>query len=1171
VLALLVLLSTGGSWATPFSTIVLTPRQEAYVPLSGGTVVGLIQTNDTVSAGLPIGFDFKFNGSSYNTVYASSNGFLSFSVNALSERANNLDTVHYDARPLLAALWDDLDGTNGTASYRTTGAVGSRVFTFEWRNWKWGVAATAPNISFQIRLYEGSGRFEYAYNNVGSAPVTGDGATIGFIYDYNYLSLTDTSTNPDRDGSSSHDDLTTPPASGQVYAFVPPPAPANDECANAIAVTVGASNNLCGNAVNATNQYATASGAGVPSACGSGRDTWFSFVAPASGSVMVSVSTDNGGNIEVFGGSCSSLTSVYCDGIYANSGNQVGGLTPGAAYYLRLRVDNETDPYSLCINSLDAAPVLTNDECTAATLLPVSSGSCNMVNATLDGATKGAEAAPSCSSFWDRNSQVDVWFRFVVPAGGQAVVSTSRGTAVNGAGSVALTVYSGSCGNLTELGCNVFNGSAFFGTVGVYNRTPGEVLYVRAWENEGTFGICVNDGSPGDLVVNRLNQSINGGTYRNVTVTGTGKGTLTNNLTVNNALVVQNGGVLNTDTYYVGGAGSFTVQAGGALEMFNAAGLSASGATGAVQVSGTRSLSDDASYTYRVSTGYVSGTGLPSTVRELYVNTDNDFNFDSGQRPGPGGLTLSNPLSVRRRLRLKRDLLTSSTNILTLLSTPTQGSALIYNEGAESFPGPDTPGAVAGPARVQRAIDPSQNPGAGYRHYSAPVSGSTVADLATSGFAPVVNAAYNTSATPNSVTPFPTVFGYNEASIAGSPAAASADFDKGWVSPASTGDALAVGRGYTVNIGAGQVVDFVGTPVTGDQTVSLSRSASADGGWHLLGNPYPAPINWSLATVPAGMSAAAYVYSSTGQYAGQYRTYVNGVGDPIIPSGQGFFVRNVGAAGSLVDFTFDNSLRQTTFSTGTNFRRGTAEQRPLVQLSLQGSSVVALADETTIYFDAAAGATADAGTDAYKLRNPGGQAPSLFSLVGPAELAINGLGLPIAAGTITVPLGLAVPAAGTYTLAAEQLLNLAPAGLANVLLLDRRTGQQTALTQAGTSYSFQLGTTELTSLGRFALVFNMAAAPLATTSATLAQQLGLYPNPAHSRFTLSVPALAGTAAVQATLRNSLGQVVQPARRLPLTATGAVTEFETDKLAAGVYLLQLTGEGLAPVVKRIVVE
>ena len=78
--------------------------------------------------------------------------------------------------------------------------------------------------------------------------------------------------------------------------------------------------------------------------------------------------------------------------------------------------------------------------------------------------------------------------------------------------------------------------------------------------------------------------------------------------------------------------------------------------------------------------------------------------------------------------------------MLTLLSTPTAGTALVVN----------TNGAVTGPATMQRAIDPSLNAGPGYRHYSSPVASTTLSDLTTTpGFTPIFNQAYNTSATPH--------------------------------------------------------------------------------------------------------------------------------------------------------------------------------------------------------------------------------------------------------------------------------------------------------------------------------------------------------------------------------------------------------------------------------------
>ncbi|GAA4040031.1 hypothetical protein GCM10022409_27330 [Hymenobacter glaciei] len=90
----------------------------------------------------------------------------------------------------------------------------------------------------------------------------------------------------------------------------------------------------------------------------------------------------------------------------------------------------------------------------------------------------------------------------------------------------------------------------------------------------------------------------------------------------------------------------------------------------------------------------------------------------------------------------------------------------------------------------------------------------------------------------------------------------------------------------------------------------------------------------------------------------------------------------------------------------------------------------------------------------------------------------------------------------------------------------------------------------------------------ATRNAELAAAVTVSPNPAHQRFTLSVPA-GSLRAASATLSNALGQVVAT-RQLSLPATGGSADFDVSRLAAGIYTLTLqTGSDL--VVKRVVVE
>ena len=520
-----------------------------------------------------------------------------------------------------------------------------------------------------------------------------------------------------------------------------------------------------------------------------------------------------------------------------------------------------------------------------------------------------------------------------------------------------------------------------------------------------------------------------------------------------------------------------------------------------------------------------------------------------------GGLVLSTSIgaSVRRVLTLNGTFTTQNNEFV--LESDATGTALVVNNGATGF--------VFGTATVQRYIDPSRNAGLGYHHYSPPVSGATVNSLATvpsgGSFTPVVNPDYNSSPAPSSVSPYPTVFGYDEqrVNLANNLSA----FDKGYVSPTSLSDPLVVGRGYSVNIGASELVNFRGPLNNGTQTVSLTsaRDANSGGGWQLLGNPYPAPLDLSLIAADdrAGLDAATYIYSSTSQYGGQFRSYVNntGTGNPVVPVAQGFFMR-VSPGRTAASITFRNSQRLTT-SNNTAFQRP-AERRPLVQLALQGAGSD-LSDETTVYFEQGATAGFDPRYDAAKLPNPSGL--NLAVRLGGEQLAIAGQG-PLGTGLQVLPLAVEVPAPGSYTLSANQLLNLSGVP---VYLRDLLSGAVVDLTQQP-SYAFTASSPAALA-SRFELVFSPQQA-LATAPAALAEQVGLYPNPAKNQVALELPAALGSQAATATLVDALGRTV---RTLALPAQGAAPhQFDLRELSSGIYALRLsTSAGV--VVKKLTVE
>ena len=163
-----------------------------------------------------------------------------------------------------------------------------------------------------------------------------------------------------------------------------------------------------------------------------------------------------------------------------------------------------------------------------------------------------------------------------------------------------------------------------------------------------------------DLIISTSGQTVPAGTYNSITVQRGGVGTLAGNVIVNGDVTVQSGGVLNDGCALISGAGSFTLAAGGTLSICSAQGISSSGATGTVQVTGTRSFSSDALYTYAGTVAQSTGTGLPTTVRVLTLTN-------------PAGLSLTNALTTTTAATFTSGVLTTGANTLTLGSGATLG------------------------------------------------------------------------------------------------------------------------------------------------------------------------------------------------------------------------------------------------------------------------------------------------------------------------------------------------------------------------------------------------------------------------------------------------------------------------------------------------------------------
>jgi len=195
-----------------------TASAKTFTYLTGGTSVAL-QSDDITVQNIPIGFTFTYCGINYTTVSACSNGFMALGNKAGTTFTNSLANTAA-IRPMLMPLWDDMQGVGSTTSYRTTGSVGSRVFTFEWRNTRPLASTTNPEISIQVKLYEGANAIEFMYQReIGTAALPS--ATIGIVGPNanDYQTLNNSSAAPTPSAATFTANITAKPASGQSYLW----------------------------------------------------------------------------------------------------------------------------------------------------------------------------------------------------------------------------------------------------------------------------------------------------------------------------------------------------------------------------------------------------------------------------------------------------------------------------------------------------------------------------------------------------------------------------------------------------------------------------------------------------------------------------------------------------------------------------------------------------------------------------------------------------------------------------------------------------------------------------------------------------------------------------------------------------------------------------------------
>jgi len=247
-----------------------------------------------------------------------------------------------------------------------------------------------------------------------------------------------------------------------------------------------------------------------------------------------------------------------------------------------------------------------------------------------------------------------------------------------------------------------------------------------------------------------------------------------------------------------------------------------------------------------------------------------------------------------------------------------------------------------------------------------------------------------------------------------------------WNEIANETTALSVMKGYVANVANNGIVTFTGNLNTGTQTVSnLSRTGTSisNRGFNLIGNPYPAYVNWEMATKTNLESTIwyrtknqsnAYVFDSYNADS-HIGTNNNGIGavSQYIPSMQAVWVR-VNTDGVTGLLTFNSSMQS---HQNSNQLKNDIEKSDIRLTVSNGKNN----DETILVFNEHASNSFDQ-FDSEKMFNTNNDVPELFTLADNEKLVINGMNS--IDSSKVIPLGFKTAKAGTYTISASEILGL---------------------------------------------------------------------------------------------------------------------------------------------------
>lgn len=287
-----------------------------------------------------------------------------------------------------------------------------------------------------------------------------------------------------------------------------PTAPANDDCAGAIAISTQPFGTSCTSPVAGNTTSATASTPSSPcAAVDENDDVWYSFTASSSSIILrfsnvvhtIDGSTGSLG-YALYNNTCPvGTTTVSCESFsgFGNGYQIIDGLTSGTTYLLRLFSTNANNfiSFNFCIQDVPAAPV--NDECNSAiniTTQPFGDNCTASVVANTMGSTASA-SSPSCAG---GDSNDDIWYSFTANSASVILRFSNVLHTIDGStGSLGYALYNNTCpSSPVAQSCAAFVGFGSGYRI-IEGLTPGTTYLLRLFSSNGnnyiSFNFCVQD------------------------------------------------------------------------------------------------------------------------------------------------------------------------------------------------------------------------------------------------------------------------------------------------------------------------------------------------------------------------------------------------------------------------------------------------------------------------------------------------------------------------------------------------------------------------------------------------------------------------------------------------------------------------------------------------------